>query len=116
MTDNNYLDKVAVYHSDCRFEVSEDHKVTILIEHKGFFFWITQKLLGKPRISQIHLDKMGNYIWRQIDGKRSIYEIAQLVEQEFGEEAEPLYPRIVQYFQMLYRYGFIVWKEYLMKK
>lgn len=105
---NNYLDKIPRYHPDCRFEVSGDHKVTILIEHKGFFFWITQKLLGKPRTSQIHLDKMGNYIWPLIDGKKSIYEIAQYVKQEFGEEASPLYPRIVQYFQMLYHYGFIV--------
>jgi len=108
MTDNNYLDKVPEYHPDCRFEISDDQKVTIFIEHKGFFFWLTQKLFGKPRISQIHLDKMGNFIWPQIDGKKSIYEIARLVKQEFGEEAEPLYPRIVQYFQMLYSYGFIV--------
>lgn len=107
----NYLDKVPVYHENCRFEISEQKEVTILIEHKGVFHRITQKLLGKPKVSQIHLDRMGNYIWPLIDGQKSIYEIAESVRQEFGEKAEPLYPRIVQYFQTLNSYSFIRLKE-----
>lgn len=107
----NYLDQVPKYQENCRFELSSQKEVTILIEHTGIFDRLTQKLLGKPKVSRIHLDKMGNYIWGLIDGKKSIYEIAGFVKAEFGEKAEPLYPRIAQYFQTLNAYGFIGFRE-----
>ena len=34
-------------------------------------------------------------------------DIAALVKDEFGEKAEPLYPRIVKYFQIMESYHFV---------
>jgi hypothetical protein len=42
-----------------------------------------------------------------MDGKRTVYDISQLVKEEFGEKAEPLYNRLVQYVRNLESYGFI---------
>ena len=42
-----------------------------------------------------------------IDGKRTVTDIAALVKEEFGEAAEPLYPRIIKYFQIVESYHFI---------
>ncbi|MCR5543048.1 MAG: PqqD family protein, partial [Eubacterium sp.] len=39
---------------------------------------------------------MGSFIWPLIDGKTSIYNIGEAVKEHFGEEEEPLYPRLVQ--------------------
>ncbi len=36
-----------------------------------------------------------------IDNERSVYEIGQIISQEFGEDAEPLYERLVVYFDGL---------------
>ncbi len=107
----NYLDKVPVYHENCKFEISEQKEVTIFVENKGFFNKIAQMFFKRPRVSQIHLDAMGNFIWPLIDGERSIYDIAECVKQEFGEKAEPLYQRIAQYFKTLESYGFIQMKQ-----
>ena len=41
------------------------------------------------------------------DGKHTVTEIAALVKEEFGEAAEPLYPRIIKYFQIVESYHFI---------
>ena len=71
------------------------------------FNFIAQKLFKKPRISQIHLDEMGNFIWPLMDGERNLIEIAEVVKAEFGEKAEPLYNRLVQYVRTLETYGFI---------
>ena len=49
------------------------------------------------------LADFGSFVWQQMDGSRSIYEIGQLVKVQFGEKAEPLYDRLSQYFQTLYR-------------
>ena len=102
----NYVDYIPVPGKKIRYEIVEG-KVTIYQENRGMFNRIFQVLLKKPKISQIHLDEMGNFIWPYMDGTRSIFDISLLVEEEFGEKAKPLIPRLVKYFQMLKDYGFI---------
>lgn len=103
---DNYLEYIPVPRCNTKYEVI-DGKVTIFIENKGFFNLLAQKLIGKPKVSQIHLDEMGNFIWPLMDGSNDIYAIAIIVKEKYGEKAEPLYERIVQYFKMLKDYGFI---------
>lgn len=102
---DNYLEYKTVI--VCQYEIAANGDVTILQENRGVMKWLTQKLLSKPKTSQIHLDKMGNYIWPLMDGNRSIMDIAGMVKEHFGEEAEPLYDRLVQYIRTLESYGFI---------
>ncbi len=103
----NYLDFVPVHSETCQYEIGNEGKVTIYVENKGVFHWIAQKLFHRPRISQIHLDEMGNFIWPLMDGDRTVQDIAELVRAEFGEKAEPLYNRLVQYIRNLESYGFV---------
>jgi hypothetical protein len=104
----NYLEFVPVHNPAFKSVTDENGNVTILQENKGLFYFLTQKILGKPRISQIHLDEMGNFIWPLMDGSRSILQIAELVREEFGEKAQPLYDRLVTYIETLKKYGFII--------
>lgn len=82
--------------------------VVILIENKGIYNRIAQKLLKKPRVSRITLEKFGSFIWQQIDGMHSVYEISGLVSEKFGEEAEPLMERLVKYLRILQNNRFIL--------
>lgn len=102
----NYLDFVPAHKIE-RFTVDENSIVTLEIENKGVFNKIAQKLFKKPKISYIHLDEMGSFIWPYIDGKRDITEIGVLVREHFGDKAEPLYERLSQYFKTLESYGFV---------
>lgn len=103
----NYLDFVPVISDKHKWEADEEGNVTIFVENKGIFNWLAQKLLKKPKVSQLHLEKFGSYIFPLIDGKASIYEIGQKVKANFGDEAEPLYPRLTEYIKMLHDYGFV---------
>lgn len=103
----NYLDYIPVYNEKNRWERGEDGIITIFVENKGLFHFLAQKLLKKPRFSQIHLDEMGSFILPLIDGQRSVYDIAQLVKEHFGQQAEPLYNRLVTYIAMLENCGFV---------
>ena len=108
---DNYLDFIPVRSDKNKWEADEEGNVTIFVENKGVFNKLAQLLLKKPRFSQIHLEQFGSFIYPLIDGNDSIYEIGQKVKEHFGEEAEPLYPRLIQYFKMLNDYGFINYKN-----
>ena len=54
------------------------------------------------------LFKMYRFVWRQIDGRHSVYEIGQLLHETFGEEAEPLYERLSVYMKQLENNGLII--------
>lgn len=102
----NYLEFIPIPAKNLKYE-TEDGKVTIFQENTGLFNWIAQKIWKKPRVSQIHLDDMGNFIWPLMDGTNDINAIALHIKEEFGEKAEPLYNRVVQYFKTLEGYGFV---------
>lgn len=103
----NYLDFIMIHHEQHTFKIDNEGRVTILIENKGLFNHIAQKLFKKPKISQIHLDKMGNFIWPLLDGEHTVYQVAEQVKAQFGNEAEPIYNRLVKYLQTMESYGFI---------
>lgn len=107
----NYLERIPVRPEGIEWTTGEDGLVTLSVENKGIFNRIAQKLLKKPKISYIHLDENGSFVWPRIDGKRDIIAIGKLVEAHFGEKANPLYERLATYFQILESYNFIEWKD-----
>lgn len=107
----NYLENVPVQKPGLKWSFDENNLVLLHIENKGVFNRIAQKLFKKPKITYIHLDENGSFIWPLIDGKKDLIAIGELVGEHFGEAANPLYERVAQFFQMLYSYGFIEWKK-----
>lgn len=108
-TQNNYMDR-----KPCRasFTWSKDQEGTVILEqeHKGVFHKIAQVVLKKPKITYIHLDETGSFIWPMLDGSTTVFELGKRLEAQFGEKASPLYPRLVKYLQILESYGFIAYK------
>ena len=105
----NYLEFVPVRKIERSTE--ENGVITLEIENKGVFNRVAQKLLKKPKISYIHLDEMGSFVWPLIDGERNITDIGVFVKEHFGEKAEPLYERLAKYFKVLESYGFVEFKK-----
>ncbi len=103
----NYLDKKPIRNPDINWSSDDKGVVTLEIENKGLMKKITQVLLKKPKISYIHLDEMGSFIWPLIDGEKDITAIGVLVDEHFGEKAQPLYERLAQYIKILASYGFV---------
>lgn len=105
----NFLDKIPLISSKIDWK-EEDGNITILIENKGIFNRIAQFLFNKPKVSQVHLDEMGNFIWPLINGNNTVDMIAQEVKSHFKEKCEPLYERLITYFSTLKSYNFIEFK------
>ena len=104
---SNFLDKIPTRNPDIGYTVDEKGVITLEIENKGLFNLIAQKVFKKPKISYIHLDEMGSFVWPIINGEKNITEIGEAVDEHFGEKAHPLYERLAKYFQILESYGFV---------
>ena len=106
----NYLERRPIRPVRIKWSVDEEGSVTLDIENTGFFNRVAQKLFKKPKVSHVHLDKLGSFVWPLIDGEKDIVALGVLVKERFGEEAEPLYERLAKYFQILESYSFVEWK------
>jgi len=106
----NYLEKIPVRNSLINWEKSDDGKITLEIENIGWINRIAQKFFKKPKITYVHLDETGSFVWPLIDGERNIIVLGEAVKERFGEEAEPLYERLAKFFQILESYNFISFK------
>ena len=89
------------------WSADENGIVTLDIENKGVFNRIFQLVLKKPKVSHIHLDELGSFVWKSIDGERSVAELCELVESELGEKASPAEERLVKFLEILKEYKFI---------
>ena len=106
---DNYLDHVFRRSPEVDWdEVTEEGKddthlplVVLHIRHRGLSHFIAEKFFDRPPVTHVHMEPIGSYIWRQIDGQHSVYEIGQLLHETFGEEAEPLYERLSVYMKQL---------------
>lgn len=106
----NFLEKKPFHNPELAWNSDEKGSVTLEIENKGVANRIAQKLLKKPKITYIHLDEMGSFVWPLIDGERSITDISVFVSEHFGEKADPLYERLAKFFQILESYKFVSFK------
>jgi hypothetical protein len=105
--EQNYLESRPYRSPSIRWSQDQNGTVTLEIDNKGFFNRVAQKFFRKPKVSYVHLDEMGSFVWPIIDGERDIIAIGELVKEHFGEKAEPLYERLAKYFKILESYGFI---------
>ena len=86
----------------------ENSAVTLELENKGAMNRVFQFLLKKPKISYIHLEEIGSFLWPLLEGEKTIEDLGVLVKEKFGEKAEPLYERLIEYFKILESHKFIV--------
>lgn len=107
----NYMEYIPIRAESRPWHLTEDGRVEIDMENKGFYHFIAQKFFKKPRISHIALDKYGSVVWQSMDGKNSVTDIVRIMENAFPDEKDRMLDRVVTYIGTLQRNGFILMKE-----
>ena len=107
---NNYLDFIPIINPQNDWSEDEEGIVTIHMVHRGFYAAIAQKFFHTPRVSHIKLDEYGSFLWKELDGRRTVGQLAQRMKEQFGDKAEPLYDRLVHYMQILHNNKFILFQ------
>jgi len=111
----NLLDLIPI--KIMKSQENDDGTITIFkpkFRNKFMVKYIMPKL--KSPDFKVKLDEFGSFVWKQIDGARTVEEIGFELKDSFKENIEPVYERLSVYFQTLLRYKFIEYKNYDPKK
>lgn len=107
----NYLDYVFEKNPHFPWKEKEDGTVCVIVEWKGFYAWIAHKVFKKPKQSEIALDNIGSFVWKQLDGNKNLFEVAQNMKAEFGDKANPVYERLIKFVEIMRDNKFVKLKE-----
>ena len=90
-----------------QYETSQDGKITVMVPHSEN--WLTKKILPAPKkpAQQIRLDELGSFVWNHCDGKNSVREICNILEEKFKDRADSAQERTVLFVQQMYQQNFI---------
>lgn len=60
---------------------------------------------------KVRLDEIGASVWRLCDGEKSVHEIGELLQDQFGERIAPVYERLEAFLNQMKKAGMIDWKN-----
>lgn len=106
---NRKKDNFMLYIPEHRHDMWEvrNKKVLLIFHHKRFAERLARWLVKKPYVSDIELDELGSATWQLIDGKNTVYDIAQRLTENFGEKCQPINERLIMYLRYLNKKGWI---------
>jgi hypothetical protein len=84
------------------WEEGPDGRVRVLLPRYGdgvLGRWLERRI-GKPDVV-LNLDELGSVAWKAIDGRRTVGQIAALLQQRFGEAVEPADERLGRFLWIL---------------
>lgn len=78
------------------YEVEQESRVTILEKQDHKIQKIFRKLKVKiPEYKKVSLDEFSSYVFLQIDGKKTVKDIGEVLEARYGDKVQPLYERLL---------------------
>lgn len=108
----NFLDYIPVKNEAVAWEEMGTSEIVLHRPNRSVACRIGTFLWKKPSVSHITLERFGSFLWRGMDGKKTVYDLAMELYGEFCEEAEPLYERLVPYINSLYESGCIHFRKF----
>jgi hypothetical protein len=108
---DNMLDYIPVKVDKIKTKNKEDQTIDLIVPRDGWFDSLVRKIAKTPERKVISLDDLGSGVWRLIDNKRNIGEIALIIKDEYGEKADPLYKRLLNFIRILKNNEFIEFKR-----
>lgn len=104
---DNFLELIPKKNNTLEWVVNDEGLVQIIIPRNGILDRIVRVFFKTPKVMRIDLDSIGSCVWKAIDGRRNIQDIAKILKEEFGENVEPLYERLGAYINILRNNKFI---------
>jgi hypothetical protein len=86
-------------------------EAALILPRTSWLERLSVKYLKQPAAIRIQLDALGSFVLSHCNGQYTVQQIADKVQERFGEEAEPLLPRLITFMQIVEANGWIVWLE-----
>ena len=97
----DYLELVPVINNENTWMIDENNIVVITKENNGMFRKIMSKYKNIKDKKEIELDSYGSFVWKKINGEKTICDIVNEIVAEMGEEKETACKRAAIFFEML---------------
>ena len=104
----NFMDYVPRRNKNFAGDEDKNGIVTVHIKWRGPYHKIATVLFHKPSESHIELDDVGSFIWRAIDGQKTVYDLSQMLEAQYPDMEQPV-NRLVEFLKILHNNEFIVY-------
>ncbi len=90
------------------WDVDADGMVTLRVA-KFSNRWLQKHLALRFRhpFIAVHLDSYGTSVWKRMDGRNTVREIARALEAEHGDSIQPVYQRLGLFVNMLAQRAYI---------
>lgn len=82
-------------------------KVFLIFHHDKLIERFMRWLVKKPTVTDIELDDMASFVWKLIDGQKTMGQIMDKMREKYGDKCEPLEERLGMYISYLNRRGWI---------
>ncbi|PTX59118.1 coenzyme PQQ synthesis protein D (PqqD) [Melghirimyces profundicolus] len=79
----------------------------LVIPRDSWLERLSVRYLGQPETIKVKLDRLGSYVLSHCRGELTVEEISDKLSETFGEEAEPVLPRLVKYLEIVETNGWI---------
>lgn len=103
----NYMDTVFVPSEEITFTENEQGYVVVAVTNKGPFNWLAQKCFGAPRVSYISLDQLGTALWKNLDGKNTVFDLVNVMKKTFPDQDDRMLDRVVTFLHILKNKNYI---------
>ena len=89
------------------FEQEECRVILLIPRYPTFAGKLFGKLLRRSAHIKVKLDELSSGVWDLVDGSRTVREIGEKIKSRYGESVEPLYPRLMEFLEILLRNNFV---------
>lgn len=100
------LDDILVKSGTAALE-EESRVVLLMPRYPTFAGRLLGKMLRRSKHVRVKLDELGSAAWSLIDANRTVRQIGDEIGDRFGESAEPVYPRLAEFLEILLRNKFV---------
>jgi hypothetical protein len=98
MDSNNQLDTVFLINEQLDYETDDRRLVTVLRKQDHWIQRCARKLRFRiPAYRRIEMDDFASFVFLSIDGRRTVKEIGELLAEQYGEQINPLYERLLMF-------------------
>lgn len=106
----NFLDLVFVPQPHLQWHFDESQNVVLHFAHTSFFDKLAQRFFGKPAVSFISLDTHGSLLWTSLDGKNTVSNLVEILQNKFPPEKNDMLKRVVHFLHTLQSNKFVIEK------
>lgn len=98
----NLLDVVFKISDNLEYRIDKTGYVVVVEKQRHKLQEFCRKLKMRiPEERTITMDEFGSFVFQQIDGRKTVRQIGEILEAQYGDRVKPLYERLSLFMEML---------------